>query len=620
MAHYSPSIETRKSTPTEWLRIGAQIGQIVNNWSYRDDLVVYLGEEMSAPYAALFNPASAEVEVNVVRAFGSFANPALIGDLTKRKNQLEHASGCGSVYHEACHARFTRWSLVDAARVLNKREYDALMLLEEGRIESFGVDSIPGNKVLLRSSGMEIAIGDFDKVKESLTSIDSVVQLCGLMLARVDAGVFTEEDVEPLAEVVDLAIGADNVAKLRSIWIAFQAHDQHTNALPLYDLAREWVKIVDEIKSEQGEEPNDGGCSYPGASSEPGAPGELGEPSESGEPSENPIWKAVNKALEDAIEEIKDNIQIDNQTVIDNAIEDEEMREEVQARNSEAERRQEEKKVSDEVFGRGTGPSADTKTHSRLIESRKPTGSERASAVRVARLLDKAKYREREQTRIKSVVPPGRLRTRAIVQGQALKSKGVNQETEAWRRTQRKHTEDPTLHVGVLVDISGSMRSAMNPMATTAWVLSEAGRRIQAQTSMVYFGNGVFPTLKPGQHLDEVKVYSATDNTERFEKAFKALNGQMNLTRSSGARLLVIVSDGYYDYDQREAASKAVAECDKAGVAVIWLTYDEGSTAKAILQNTKNARLILANGKTSEEVAQLIGSESADALTKVGRR
>jgi hypothetical protein len=440
------------------------------------------------------------------------------------------------------------------------------------------------------------------------------------MLARVDAGVFTEEDVEPLAEVVDLAIGADNVAKLRSIWIAFQAHDQHTNALPLYDLAREWVKIVDEIKSEQGEEPNDGGCSYPGASSEPGAPGEPGEPSESGEPSENPIWKAVNKALEDAIEEIKDNIQIDNQTIIDNAIEDEEMREEVQARNSEAERRQEEKKVSDEVFGRGTGPSADTKTRSRLIESRKPTGSERASAVRVARLLDKAKYREREQTRIKSVVPPGRLRTRAIVQGQALKSKGINQETEAWRRTQRKHTEDPTLHVGVLVDISGSMRSAMNPMATTAWVLSEAGRRIQAQTSMVYFGNGVFPTLKPGQHLDEVKVYSATDNTERFEKAFKALNGQMNLTRSSGARLLVIVSDGYYDYDQREAASKAVAECDKAGVAVIWLTYDEGSTAKAILKNTKNARLILANGKTSEEVAQLIGSESADALTKVGRR
>ena len=130
----------------------------------------------------------------------------------------------------------------------------------------------------------------------------------------------------------------------------------------------------------------------------------------------------------------------------------------------------------------------------------------------------------------------------------------------------------------------------------------------------------MFPTLKPGQHLDEVKVYSATDNTERFEKAFKALNGQMNLTRSSGARLLVIVSDGYYDYDQREAASKAVAECDKAGVAVIWLTYDEGSTAKAILKNTKNARLILANGKTSEEVAQLIGSESADALTKVGRR
>jgi hypothetical protein len=617
MAHYSNDIKTRKSTPTEWLRIGAQIGTIVNNWSYRNDLVVYLGEEMSAPYAALFNPASAEVEVNVVRAFGSFADPASIGDLTKRKNQLEHASGCGSVYHEACHARFTRWSLEDSARVLNKREHTALMLLEEGRIEAFGVEAIPSNKVLLRSSGMEIAIGDFDKVKESLTSIDSIVQLCGLMLARVDAGVFTEEDVEPLAEVIDLAIGADNVAKLRAIWIAFQAHDQHANALPLYDLAREWVRIVDEIKSEKGEEPNEGegqtpgegGCSFPG---------QPGDPSEG--KGENPITQAIAQAIADAIEEIKDNIQIDNQTAIDNAIEDEEMREEVQIRNSESERRQEEKKVSDEVFGRGTGPSSETRTNSRLLESRKPTGSERASAVRVARLLDKAKYREREQTRVKSVVPPGRLRTRAIVQGQALKSKGINQETEAWRRTQRKHTEDPTLHVGVLVDISGSMSRAMQPMATTAWVLSEAGRRIQAQTSMVYFGNGVFPTLKPGQHLDEVKVYTARDNTERFDKAFKALNGQMNLTRGSGARLLVIVSDGYYSYDEREAAAKAVAECEKAGVAVIWLTYDDGSTAKEILRGSKNARLILAHDKTPEQVAQLIGSESADALTKVGRR
>lgn len=617
MAHYSTSIQTRKSTPTEWLRTGAQIGQLVNAWSYRSDLVVYLGEEMSAPYAALFNPASAEVEVNVVKAFGAYADPSQVGDLSKRVNQLENATGCGSVYHEACHARFTRWSLEDAAKVLNKREHDAMMLLEEGRIEAFGADAIPSNKILLRSSAMDIVIGDFDKVKENLTGIDSIVQLCGLVLARVDAGVLEESDVEPLADVIYATIGEDNVAKLRSIWLQFQAHAQHSNPTPLYDLAREWVKVVDEIKTEQGEEPNDEGQGESGSTA--GAPSESGESGESNESGEGLVGK-IQQAIADAIEEIKDNIQIDNQIQIDNAIEDEEMREEVKARSSESERRQEESKISEDVFGRGTGPSAEVKTSSRLIESRKPTGSERASAVRVARLLDKAKYREREQTRIKSVVPPGRLRTRAIVQGQALKSRGVNQEVEAWRRTQRKHTDDPTLNVGVMVDISGSMGGAMQPMATTAWVLSEAGRRIQAKTAMVYFGNDVFPTLKPGQHLDEVKVYTARDNTERFGKAFKALNGQMNLTRNSGARLLVIVSDGYYNYDERDLASKAVAECEKAGVAVLWITYDDGSTARQILRSTKDARLILAHGKTPEEVAQLIGSEAADALTKVGRR
>ena len=77
------------------------------------------------------------------------------------------------------------------------------------------------------------------------------------------------------------------------------------------------------------------------------------------------------------------------------------------------------------------------------------------------------------------MTPPGGLRSRALVQGAALKSKGLLTQTEPWRRTQRKHTDNPQLKVGVMVDISGSMGMAMEPMAVTAWVLSEATKRVQ---------------------------------------------------------------------------------------------------------------------------------------------
>ena len=239
----------------------------------------------------------------------------------------------------------------------------------------------------------------------------------------------------------------------------------------------------------------------------------------------------------------------------------------------------------------------------------------------VAKMLDKARYRERSQTSIKSVTPPGRLRTRALVQGQALASRGVQQQTEAWRRTQRKHTDDPTLNIGVMVDISGSMRAAMNPMAITAWVMSEATRRVQGKSAMVYYGQDVFATLKPGQHLENINVYTAKDSTEEFDKAFKALDGSLNLLHGTdGAKLLVVVSDGYYRDDQRERAKHWFKQCQSNGVAVVFITYDGGSSAERLVRGT-NAKVVNldANGDP-RTAATLIGEAAASALTKVGQR
>jgi hypothetical protein len=251
------------------------------------------------------------------------------------------------------------------------------------------------------------------------------------------------------------------------------------------------------------------------------------------------------------------------------------------------------------------------------VEQRAPRSDERIAAVTIANLLERAKYRDRSEVEIASVTPPGRLRTRAMVQGAAMKARGIQTQVEPWRRTVRKHTDDPTLNVGILVDISGSMSEAMEPMATTAWVMSEAVRRVQGRAAMVYYGNDVFATLKPGEHLTEVNVYNAPDGTEKFGDAFSAVDAGLNLTNGTGARLLVVVSDAHYVPEETAKAQDAVARCARNGVAVLWLPFTSFTGYAERIVGT-NGRIV---GDTMDPTtaATEIGRAAADSLTRIGK-
>jgi hypothetical protein len=492
--------------------------------------------------------------------------------------------------------------------------------------------------------------------------------LAALTLARVDAGVLKQSDIEPVIPILEGILGVEVLAKLREVWVQFQAHDIHNDATALYVLAEKWVKILDETSIEKGEpqgefppiicgypSPIGGGTPTPTGGSSPTptpTPSPTGEDesesepesgegegesesegegeSETGKPEsgegesesegEGESLSPLEQMIQDALNESKDNVDVDNQSDLDDAITQEEWKEDAQVRESQAKDKSKNKNIAQKIFSKTSGPGNDGGTNSKLIESRKPTSDERIAGVRVAKALEKAKYRERDVIEVDSVLPPGRLRTRALVQGQAQKSRGVRTPVNAWSRTIRRMTDEPTLTIGVAVDISGSMSDAMNPMATTAWVLSEAGRRVQAKTAMVYYGNSVFPTLKPGQHLDEVKVYSAQDGTEEAVEAFKALDGSLDLMYGKGARLMVVVSDGYYRHEIRGEVRDFIRKCHDNGVAVLWLTFDNGGSARGYLEGT-DAQLVCATSEQSaSDIAILIGQACATALEKVGKR
>jgi len=598
MAHLSHSTTRAENTPPEWLGVGMAIGELANTWSERHDLVGYVGTNAGHGAPACYNPELAEIEVDTSIAFGGGVTPEMVGDIRERSQQYEFPKATGAIMHEAFHAKFSEWSIPDAKKALKPDEFQAIMWLEESRIECQGLMMMPKAKPFLRACAIDIVIGEAKEHFAENSNTVSASFFVATVHARIDAGILEYEDVAELVDLVNDYIGLERVRKLRAIAREFQAHKMHAVADPyLYDLARKWAEIVREVAEEKGDAQPEGaeGAEGEGASAE-----FIGE-------------------MMEALEEAKDATSVAVMGDLGDQEMQEEWEEEVKRKGESSKEQKANREVGQKVFSKGTTETGGG-TSSYLVERRKPEQPERVAAVTVAQMLEKAKYRERSETEVKSVTPPGRLRTRALVQGKALKERGVMTQVEPWRKTVRKHTDDPTLTVGVMVDISGSMGGAMKPMATTAWVMSEAVKRVQGRTAMVYYGSDVFATLKPGQHLSEDSVWAATDGTEKFDKAFRALDGGLNLLHGTGARLLVVVSDGCYTDTEAQNARKWVTRCAESGVGVLWLPFDNGFYAKRYGSLAKGSFQMVDGLLDPAEAAKEIGRAAAKALEAVGAR
>ena len=614
MAHYkvktSSRLRSRTSTTSpEWLKVCSQIGRLVNDWSWRSDLVVYGGEDTAEGKAvAAFYGDIAEIELNLGKAFGEVTPAEFVGDFTDKAVQREFPMVTGILFHEALHARHTAWDTSYLSKQLAPIEAQAFMLLEESRIEAKGIKERPENRQFLRTSALEMALEEV--TSESLSTMGDVWQvanLAGLSVARVDSGVLEVADIQDIYKMILGVLGKELFDELRKVWIEFQSLGvpQVERAI---ELAKKWVELLREADPEG--EPEEGSVGDP-----------FGEPEESegegegkGEGKLSPIMKQIADQLSESSEEVQDSAS----EAIEQSQTLEKWGEEAKARQSEANKANQRKAQAKEVFHKQHDQEAGNGSGSRVSERRAPSGAERASAVLIAKALEKAKYRERSVHVRKTQAPMGKLIARNLVQNKAMESMGKRGELPAWKSKTRKHTDDPTLRLGVMVDISGSMGSAMEAMGQTAWILSEAGRRIQAETAMIYYGSGIFPTLKRGQRLGEVTIYTAPDGTEKFAEAFEALDGELGLTFGDGVKILVVVSDGNYTPSQTEKAKRILAECRENGVAVLWITPKACMSygAKQILQ--ESAWGVHLDEMPTEEIARLVGKSASEALAKVG--
>lgn len=618
MAHYKVKGKSRLTSRTattnpEWLRVCSQIGRFVNDLAWRSDLVVYGGEDSAEGRAvAAYYSEIAEIEVNLPKAFGEFTPAEFVGDIREKSVQYEFPTATGILFHEALHARHTNWDIPRVAEALDNLESQAFMLLEESRIEAKGVKERPEFRNFLRSSALEMALEGVDD--SALAGLGSDVwqtaNLAGLSIARVDSGVLEVADIRPIYQSVVDILGKDLFENLRKVWIEFQSLGvpQVERAI---ELSKEWVALLREADPEGEPEAGSVGSAFEESEDESGE-GEGESESGKGEMSEA-MKQLVSQLAESAEQTAQES---------ESALADQEKHEawqaEAKARQNQAKTSNERKAQAKEVFHKQHNQEGGNGSGSRVSQRRQPTGAERASAVTIAKALEKAKYRERSVHTRKSQIPQGKLIARNLIQNRAVEAMGMRGELPTWKSKSRKHTDDPTLRLGVMVDISGSMSSAMEAMGATAWIMSEAGRRIQAETAMIYYGSGIFPTLKRGQKLSEVTIYTAPDGTEKFAEAFEALDGELGLTFGDGVRMLVIVSDGQYTPSQTERAKQILRECKQNGVAVLWIVPKDCWAYGARNITEESAWGVVLDQMDTAQIATLVGKSASEALAKVG--
>ena len=597
-----------QNTNPEWLKVGASLTKLVNLWAERNDLVVYGGADSAEGRApAAFYADIAEIEVNLPEAFGVM-KPETIGDFCTKDTQLEFPMFTGIMFHEALHAHHTNWDIPAIASELDINESHAFMLLEESRIEAKGIIERPQNRQFLRASALEMALeGVNEQSLAVMGDVWEVANLAGLSLARVDSGVLNPSDVADIQEIAESVLGEELLEALQDVWVEFQSLNTKQSGKAIA-LAKKWVELLRQADPEGEPQRGEG----EGAFDEEGE--EDSEGSQPAKGSGGDLSKLIRQALESsAIEtEMSASQELENQQT------QSEWSDEAKQRAEQAKERNQRKDTAKKIFDKSHNETG-SGSSSRVSERRAPTGAERASAVSIAKALEKAKYRERSVHTRKTQAPMGKLVTRNLIQNRAMESMGKRGELPAWKSKVRKHTDEPDLTLGIMVDISGSMSSAMEAMASTAWIMSEAGRRIQARTAMVYYGEGVFPTLRVGQKLDQVSIYTAPDGTEKFGKAWEALDGELGLTYSDGVRILVVVSDGYYTPQERDRCVQALKDCKRNGVAVLWLVPKTSHDYTARNLTAEAGWGVVAGELEVSQIASLVGKTATEALARVAQ-
>ena len=546
----------QKADIGEWLRIGSEMNQWVNQLAGRDDLVVVVepGSGRGAPAVYLPEEGSVEIDPDVCAA-GTDPADIRMGDEAGR---LAHPAFAGAGGHEGGHGRYSRWPIDQDPR--KRAAVQAALMLEEPAMEGDLIRDHPGTRTLLRAA--------FDKIVntggEPATTIAGAAHMACLCHGRVDAGVLDPAEAAPIIDGCRTIIG-DRYDALRRVWLDVQAIGVRDDAAVMEAHGQAWLDILGPDAATAG----DAGalifvCGNPPAGDADSTLAGVAGAVSAAATAEAAAQAAAARAHDDAARRDK----------------------------GDAERRKD-AAAAEDVFkgiefvghGHGHGHGAEG-----LQGERPPTAAETGRASALASELARARHRERARTTRPSPVPPGRLRTAAAVRRSAERSQGMMSTTMPWQRTMRRRTDQPPITVAIGCDISGSMREVTAAVASAAWVIARAVHLGDGDTATVAYGNQVHAVVRPGEAPAMVREFNANGGMENWTGAMRALNGALDLERARGARLAVFISDGQYTHRQRAEGDAMAKQLMASGVKILWLGFN-GTPRDTIVPGAKYVRI-----------------------------
>lgn len=606
MAHikYGKVASTVNKSDDDWYGVAAQVGTHVNKRAHRTDITAVVSTTAGMGAPACFIPSLAEMHINTEVADLGRVDKV---DLADRLWMLSHAPAVGAMDHEAAHARHTKFDPRELMETYGatRKMIDVITTLEEPRIEANSVRTTPATRVFLRGCAMEIVARDF-------TIPDSkygAAAAAGLLLARVDAKVLTKPEVKDFRKAIRKVLGTDVLNTLEPLWQRFlRLRDDDYEGM--VDVARQWLEALDEDEDDaSGMVAGDlMGEALDGEPGDGEGEGE-GEGSGDGEGDGEGFGKFIKGKVHEA------------ETKMDSEVVEARGEERAERRKAEREadkaRSKEGEKPHDEAFKPGGlyGFSPTGFTHYR--GSRPPTADERRAAKALARTLETIDYRDRAVAKVNSTVPPGRLRGRMAVQADAYTEQGRDSSgVEVWSGKRRKRVDSTPLTIGFMGDVSGSMGMAMEPLASSQWVLGTAGAHVDAKVASVLFGERIHGITPAGVREKDVRIFAASDGTEEFKAAALAIDKELNLLDGSGARLLFIASDGVFVAGKDKAyATTFMALAKRKGVAVIFLDF-----MNDMAYGSYGASVLDCEDKSPAEVAALCGKAAVAELRRLDQR
>ena len=214
-----------------------------------------------------------------------------------------------------------------------------------------------------------------------------------------------------------------------------------------------------------------------------------------------------------------------------------------------------------QLAGRHAAPASWTR--------RDPTPAEQQAARHLAARLRQARTRTPEPGRRPTAIPPGRLRTRHAITAAAQRDAGTIPTATPWQRRATLPPHKPTLHLAVLVDVSGSMDTYAKAMSSAGWLLAHAAHRNAAVTATIAFGGAVTLLVPPRTRPVKVLEMGTGGGTATFTDAIKLADHLLGLRHRSTLRMLAVVSDG--ELSDIDPAQKLISTLHRAGCPVLWL-------------------------------------------------